>query len=72
MWGADSSNKKAGEKMINKQERRATVAAVTRQMSTIRRDETIISEFVHGSKLAAGAFVVMFIFLSMGVVIFGW
>ena len=30
------------------------------------------SEFVHGSKLAAGAFVVMFIFLSMGVVIFGW
>ena len=36
------------------------------------QDTPIISEFVHGSKLAAGAFVAMFIFLSLGVVIFGW
>ncbi len=40
-------------------------------MSTYQ-DVNHYSEFVHGSKLAAGAFVVMFIFLSMGVVIFGW
>ena len=71
MWGADSSNKKAGEEMTDKQKRRATVAAVTRQMSTYQ-DVYHYSEYVHGSKLAAGAFVAMFIFLSLGVVIFGW
>ena len=58
--------------MINNKKRRATVAAVTRQLSTIHRDNDIINEFAHGSALAAGAFVAMFIFLSLGVVIFGW
>jgi hypothetical protein len=57
--------------MTNNKKRRATVAAVTRQMST-NQDASIIDEFVHGSKLAAGAFVMMFIFLSLGTVIFGW
>jgi len=43
MWGADSSNKKAGEKTWQpKTRRRAVVAATTRQMSTYQ-DETIIA-----------------------------
>ena len=57
--------------MTNNKKRRATVAAVTRQMST-NQDVNHYSEFAHGSALAAGAFVAMFIFLTLGTVIFGW
>lgn len=41
-------------------------------MSTETRDTHIITEFVHGSKLAGAAFVAMFAFLALGVVVFGW
>lgn len=58
--------------MRENKERRATVAAMTRQMSTETRDTHIITEFVHGSKLAGAAFVAMFAFLALGVVVFGW